>query len=397
MERSSNNGNEGKRIVILGAGFGGLAAANMLRKGLPQQHRVIVIDRKKEFMMGLVNLWILHGDRKLEDAQTPLAGLDAKGIEYLNDEVTAIDTAGMAVSCSKHGRIAYDYLMIALGSELAPEHVSGFAGSGGYDLYDPQQVPPLREKLLSLSRGRVAVCIMGMPYKCPPAPYEAALLIHDLFEKRGVRQDIEIDIYTPTPIALPVAGPEISRSVVSMVEQHGIRFYASHKLRSVADGGRLEFENGATASCDVLVGIPQHRAPDVVKASGLVAAGAEWMAVDRGTLRTSFKNVFAIGDVTEIKIGQQQLAIPKAGIFAEAQAKVAAQQIIDEINRHEPASRFDGKGFCFMEVGNRQAGYIEADFFASPAPVLRLDPPSPQNYEKKHEFERSRLKEWLLL
>lgn len=391
----------GKRIVILGAGFGGLAAANMLRKNLGQEHRVIVIDRKKEFMMGLVNLWILHGDRRLEDAQTPLAGLDAKGIEYLNDEVMAIDTGNMSVSCRSHGKISYDYLIIALGSELAPERVAGFAGRG-YNLYDAQQVPPLREKLLSVSKGMVAVCIMGMPYKCPPAPYEAALLIHDLFEKRGVRNNIEIDIYTPTPIALPVAGPQISKDVVSMVEQHGIRFHPSHKLKSVSgDGGerRLEFENGASASCDVLVGIPQHRAPDVVKASGLAAAGSEWMAVDRATLRVpQLRNVFAIGDVTEIKIGQQQqLAIPKAGIFAEAQAKVAAQQIIDEVNRREPAARFDGKGFCFMEVGGGQASYVEGNFFAEPAPALRLDPPSEQNYEKKHEFERSRLKEWLLL
>jgi sulfide:quinone oxidoreductase len=255
----------GKRIVILGAGFGGLAAAGALRKSLGPDHRVIVIDRKREFMMGLVNLWILHGDRRLEDAQTPLAGLDAKGIEYLNDEVAGIDAAGMSVSCKNHGRISYDYSIVALGAELAPERVAGFVGRG-YNLYDPPQVPPLREKLLSLSAGRVAVCIMGMPYKCPPAPYEASLLIHDLLEKRGTRKHVEIDVYTPTPIALPVAGPEVSKAIVQLVEQHGIRFHASHKLKSVSEV--LEFENGAREKYDVLVGIPQHRVPDVVRGSG---------------------------------------------------------------------------------------------------------------------------------
>jgi sulfide:quinone oxidoreductase len=381
----------GKRIVILGAGFGGLAAANMLRRNLPQDgHRIIVIDRKKEFMMGLVNLWILHGDRQLADAQTPLASLNARGVEYLNDEVTAIDAAGMGVVCKGHGRISFDYLVVALGSELAPERVQGFVGRG-YNLYDPPQVPPLREKLLSLSRGRVAVCIMGMPYKCPPAPYEASLLISDIFEKKGNRKDVEIDVYCPAPISLPVAGPDVSKSVVQLIESKDIRFRPLHKLRAVSDS--LEFEDGASEKYDVLVGIPQHRVPDVIKSSGLAAG--DWVAVDRKTLRTQFANVFAIGDVTEIKVGP--LAIPKAGIFAEAQARVVAQEIIDDINAVAPQSGgFDGKGFCFMETGNNQAGYVEADFFADPSPVVRLEPPSGDSYHKKHEFERSRVREWLL-
>lgn len=398
-DSNDGNGGESKRIVVLGAGFGGLAAASMLRKNLPQDHRVIVIDRKKEFMMGLVNLWILHGDRKLEDARTPLAGLDAKGIEYLNDEVTAIDAAAMSVTCKGHGRIAYDYLIIALGAELAPERVEGFVGRG-YNLYDAPQVPPLREKLLSLKQrgsGRVAVCIMGLPYKCPPAPYEAALLIREMLGDR--EENIQIDIYTPTPIALPVAGPDVSRQVVESVEGRGIRFHPLRKLKSVSDGLVLAFEDGSTAQCDVLVGIPQHRLPDVIRTSGLVAEEGkeQWMAIDRRTMRTRFRNVFAVGDVTEIKVGDQQLAIPKAGIFAEAEARVAAQQIIDEIKNRQPAAAFDGRGYCFMETGGRKAGYIEADFFAEPAPVLRLEPPSEGNYLQKHEFERSRIAEWLLL
>ena len=378
------------RIVILGAGFGGLAAGSMLRSQLSQEHSVVVIDRKKEFMMGLVNLWILHGDRKLEDAQTPLTGLNAKGIEYLNDEVAAINAKGKSVECKSHGKMSYDYLVIALGSELAPERVAGFVGRG-YNLYDAPQVPLLREKLLSMKKGKVAVCIMGMPYKCPPAPYEASLLIHDMLERNGTRKEIEIDVYAPAPIALPVAGPEVSREVVAIIERHGIHFHASHKLKTVSD--TLEFENGAVQNYDALVGIPQHRVPDVIKSSGLAAG--DWMAVDRKTLRTNFENVFAIGDVTEIKVGQ--LAIPKAGIFAEAQAKVAAQQIADEINSKPPSSAaFDGKGFCFMETGNGQAGYVDADFFADPAPVVRLEPASRQNYEKKHDFERTRVRQWLL-
>lgn len=151
----------GKRILILGAGFGGLAAATELRKGLGQDHRVIVVDRKRSFMMGLVKLWILEGSRRLEESQTPLDGLNAKGIEYLNDEVTRIDVASSRVQAKEHGWIEYDYLVVALGAELVPDRIAGFVGNG-YNLYDAQQVPKLRDKLLELKRGRVAVAIMGM-------------------------------------------------------------------------------------------------------------------------------------------------------------------------------------------------------------------------------------------
>ena len=380
----------GKRILILGAGFGGLAAATELRKSLEPDHRVIVVDRKKSFMMGLVKLWILEGSRRLEESQTPLDGLNAKGIEYLNDEVTQIDLASNRVQARDHGWLEYDYLIVALGAELAPDRVAGFVGRG-HNLYDAQAVPELREKLLALKRGKVAIAIMGMPYKCPPAPYEASMLIDSMLARHGTRNNIEIDIYAPAPIALPVAGPQISANVVEIVSQRGIHFHPSHKLKSVTDG-KIEFENGNKADYDVLVGIPPHRVPEVVRSSGL--AEGDWVAIDRNTMKTRFKNVFAIGDVTEIKVGA--LALPKAGIFAEEQAKVAARQIIDEISGRPAITTFAGQGYCFMDVGNRRAGFLEGDFFNPAGPTLRLEAPSEQNFQKKQDFERTRIKEWLL-
>ncbi|HEY3094339.1 MAG TPA: FAD/NAD(P)-binding oxidoreductase, partial [Nitrososphaera sp.] len=373
-----------------GAGFGGLAAATELRKSLDPDNRVIVVDRKKSFMMGLVKLWILEGSRDLEESQTTLDGLNEKGIEYLNDEVTKIDIAQNRVQAMDHGWIEYDYLIVALGAELAPEKITGFVGKG-YNVYDAQQVPKLREKLVGLKRGKVSVAIMGMPYKCPPAPYEASLLIDNMLTKHGTRSSIEIDLYAPAPIALPVAGAQISANVVEIVSQRGIRFHPSHKLKSVTDG-KLEFENGSKADYDVLVGIPPHVVPEVVRSTGLVEG--DWVAVDRNTMKTKFKNVFAIGDVTEIRVGA--MALPKAGIFAEEQAKVAARQIIDEISGRPAVATFAGKGYCFMDVGNRRAGYLEGDFFNPGGPSLRLEAPSEQNFQKKQDFERTRIKEWLL-
>jgi len=378
-----------KHIVILGAGFGGLTAANALRKNLDQDQRITVIDKKSWFMMGLVKLWVLEGTRKLEESKVPLEALNAKGIEYLNDEAIKIDTATNRIQAKDHGWIHYDYLIVALGAELVPEKVPGFV-ERGYNLYDPQQVPVLREKLLSLKKGKVAIAIMGMPYKCPPAPYEASIIISNLLAKSGSRESVEIDVYSPAPIALPVAGPQISASVVEILSQHGIRFNASHKLQAVSET-HLEFENGAKKDFDLLVGIPPHRAPEVARNSGL--ASGDWISVDSHTMKTSAKNVFAVGDVTEIKVGT--LALPKAGIFAEEEAKVVAQQIIDEIAGRQATAAFTGRGYCFMEVGNNRAGYLEADFYNQAGPVLKLEAPSEQNYEKKLDFERRRVKEWL--
>jgi sulfide:quinone oxidoreductase len=380
----------GKRILILGAGFGGLAAATELRKGLGQDHRVIVIDRKKSFMMGLVKLWILEGSRRLEESQTPLEGLSAKGIEYLYDEVIMIDAESKRVQAKDHGWLEYDYLIVALGAELVPDRIPGFVGRG-YNLYDAQQVPKLRDALLKLERGRVAITIMGMPYKCPPAPYEASLIIDSVLSRRGNRSSVEIDVYAPAPIALPVAGAQVSANVVEIISNRGIQFHPSHKLKSVADG-KLEFENETKADYNVLVGIPPHRIPEAVRSSRL--ADGDWVAVDRNTMKTRFASVFAIGDVTEIKVGA--FAVPKAGIFAEEQGKIAAGQIIGEIGDRPATTTFTGQGYCFMEVGNGQAGLLAADFFNPAGPQIRLDAPSEQNFQKKQDFERTRIKEWLL-
>lgn len=380
----------GKRILILGAGFGGLAAANILRKGLDRNHRIIIIDKKKSFMMGFVKLWVLAGSRKLEESQTLLDGLNAKGIEYLNDEIVKIDTASCNVLAKDHGSIEYDYLIVALGAELVPEMINGFVGRG-YNLYDAAQVPKLRERLLSLRSGKIAIAIMDTRYKCPPAPYEAAMIISNLLAQRRIRNSVDIDLYVPSQIALPVAGPQISTTIVEMISQQDIHFHPSHKLKSVSDR-QLDFENGIRQYYDVLIGIPPHRAPEVVRSSGLTCGG-NWIAIDRLTMKTAIKNVYAVGDVTEVKVGA--MALPKAGIFAEEEAKVAARQIIDTIMSKTAIATFSGQGYCFMETGSKRACCLEVDFYNETGPLIKLEAPSEKNFEKKQDFERIRVNEWL--
>ena len=397
---------EGKRILILGAGFGGLTAANLLQKNLSSlspsvEYQITIIDQKDYFMMGLVNLWILSGIRTFKDSKIDLNRLENKGIIYLNDKVTGIDVASKTVTIreSSNLKLKYDYLIIALGTEYSFEEINGFRENGGFNLYDAEQVTKLRERVLSLKKGTIAICITSIPYKCPPAPYEASLLINDILVKNGTRDSIDIHIYTPTPISLPIAGAKVSQDVTNLLNHNHINFHPLHKIKAVLNMEKIEFENENWANYDLLIGIPSHKIPEVIRNSGLITHGQNWINADKFSLRTDFENVFAIGDVTEIKVNEN-VAIPKAGVFAEAQAKVVSQQIVDDIKNDknkQSSSRFDGKGFCFMEVGNEKAGYIAVDFYHENGPYTLLEPPSDESYKKKLDFERSKINEWLLL
>jgi sulfide:quinone oxidoreductase len=385
----------GKRILILGSGFGGLTAANLLRRNLSPEHRIAVVDKKEFFMMGLVNLWILSGIRRLEDSQVALNKLENKEITFLNDEVTAIDVFQKSIRTRSNNKLEYDYLIIALGAELAAQDIRGFISNGGFNLYDAEQIPKLREKIIALKNQRIAICITNIPYKCPPAPYEASLLINDILVKNGTRDSIDIDLYTPSPIALPVAGPKLSQDIVNLLKDNHINFHPLHKLKEVVNKKIIEFENGNKINYDLLIGIPPHKVPTVIKSSGLIKEGQNWIDVDKFSLKTKYENVFAIGDVTEIKVDQTAI-IPKAGIFAEGQAKSVSYQIIDEITNQSHNIKFDGRGFCFMEIGNKKAGFLAADLYDVTGPITRLETPSEESYRKKLDFERSRIMEWLL-
>jgi sulfide:quinone oxidoreductase len=392
-----------KQVLILGGGFGGLTSANLIRKNLSQEEcQITVIDKNQYFMMGLVNLWILSGSRRLNDSQVALNKLEAKGIKFLNDEITSIDLNENSITTkANHNRLKYDYLIIALGAELAPERIMGFKdhGESCFNIYDSKQVPCLREKLFSVKSGRIAVCITDVPYKCPPAPFEVSLLINDILVKNKTRDFIDLNMYVPTPIALPAAGAKVSQDVLKLLNNNHIKFYPMHKLTKVLDEKTIEFENGNKTGYDLLILVPPHQVPRVIKNSDLLGdKDQRWIHVDRFTLRTKYKNIFAIGDVTEIRV-DDATTVPKAGIFAEGEAKAVSQQIIYEIknsNGDKESTKFDGKGFCFMEVGDKKAGYIDVDLYNKAGPTTRLEPPSYEFYQKKLDFERNRLNDWLI-
>ncbi|MCI0341229.1 MAG: NAD(P)/FAD-dependent oxidoreductase [Planctomycetales bacterium] len=378
-----------KSVVILGGGFGGITAALELRKAVAADRAAItLVDRKPRFLMGLRKLWIVAGVGNRADGERPLAALRARGVDVREAAVTAVDTGARAVR-TEAGDLPYDFLVVALGAEPRPDLVPGFS-EAAFNLYDPEQSEKLGARVASLSRGRVVIGVAGVPYKCPPAPYECAMLLDEAFRKRGVRDAIEIRTFTVQPMSLPVLGRKRCDEFEGRLQAKGIAFEAKKKLVKL-DGSRAVFEDG-TLEADVLAIVPPHRPPAVVKASGLTGAG-EWVAVDRGTLRAGPAGVYAIGDVTDIPLANK-MSLPKAGIFAELEGKAVAAGIAAEILGKAAPTPFDGRGYCFVEHGAGQAAAVQGEFFAEGEPKVEFLAPTPEGYAKKVEFERERLKAW---
>ena len=378
----------GRRIVILGGGFGGITAAVSLREALGPEHTVALVDRRDEFMMGLRMLWMLAGRATRREGTRPLQALAARGVEVRRAAVRGIDLRDRTVA-TDDGVLPWDYLVVALGAEPRPDLIAGW-NPAACNLYDADDVERVVPRLRGLREGVVHVAVLGVPYKCPPAPYEAALLLDDLFRRRGLRGGIRIQASTVQPMSLPVAGPEACAQLEGQLARQGIEFAPNRRPLGV-DGTAVVYDSGRVEA-DVLLAVPPHRPPAVVADSGLALRG-EWIAVDPRTLRTSADGVFAVGDVVDIPLATG-LSLPKAGVFAEQQARVVAGQIVAEITGSPPPAPFDGEGYCFIEVGGEQAALVRGNFYASPAPRLEVTAPSAEAYRQKVEFERERLGRW---
>jgi sulfide:quinone oxidoreductase len=317
-------------------------AANTLRRRLDRQHQIVLVDRAAQHVYTPSFLWMMLGWREPREITRDLSRLERKGIEVVQEKITEIDPARRLVRTERR-QISGDYLIIALGAEGRPEAVPGLA-EGGHNLYDLDGVLGLRQALAGFREGRVAVTVASLPFKCPGAPYEAAMLIEASLRERGLRERVQVDIYTPEPLPMPVAGKALGEAVKTMVASKGIDYHPQCKLQAVDPGrGELVFENGERAGYDLLVAIPPHRCPAVVKESGLVGE-AGWVPVDRGTLQTAHTGVYAIGDVTAIKL-PVGLMLPKAGVFAHHEAEVVAHNIAAEITRRGAPRAFEGDGY----------------------------------------------------
>lgn len=382
---------QSKTILVLGGGIGGVVVATRLRKQLPRQHRVVLIERQQECVFAPSFLWLMTGQRTRKNISRTLQKLQRLGVELVYGEVDQINPEQRMVMVNNQ-EYSGDYLVIALGAELAPEMIPGLADAG-HNLYSLAGVEELRDTRHAVTAGRIVVLISGMPFKCPAAPYEATMLLESDCRKRGIRDRVTIDLYSPEPGPMGVAGPIVSQQVRQMVESKGINYHPEHAVVRVdADAKRIEFAGGVTAGYDLLVYIPPHRAPRVVSKAGLTGESG-WVPVDRETLLTKFPDVYAIGDVTGIMLSMGK-PLPKAGVFAHGEAEVVADNLIYSITGKGSSRSYAGHGECFIEIGDGKAGFGSGNFFAEPAPQIKLRRPGFLLHLGKVAFEKYWLFKW---
>lgn len=380
-----------RTAIVLGGGIGGVTAATHLRRLLPPDHRIVLIDKEPTFSLCMANLWLMTGERgDIGDGQRPLKALEGRGVEVVLGTIESIDPVARAIGTTA-GRIEGDYLILALGADKNAAALPGFADSA-LNLYAAAGAVKLREALDRFENGRIVVLVSRTPFSCPAAPYEAALLIDSRLRAAGRRDGAEIALYTPEDLPMPVAGPHVGRELVRMLEDRGIEFHPEQIAMKIDPQRRKVLFELEDATFDVLVGVPPHRAPAVVSQSGLTDASG-WVAVDPLSLATRFPGVYAIGDVTAVRLANGMF-LPKAGVFADAQARTVAGSIAAAINGEGSASHYDGQGFCYVEVGDGMAAYGGGNFYGLPGPRITLEAPSARYRSEKEGLERSLLALW---
>ena len=382
--------NDSKTVVVLGGGVGGVTAAITLRKILPSNHHVVVVDRGSHHLFSPSLLWLMTGSRSKSKITRPMERLSRRGIEVIRDEIVEILPETRQVRLGDEQTLDADYLVISLGAELDHEAIPGLAETG-HCFYNLAGAESLRDALATFDGGRIVVLTAAPAYKCPAAPYEAAMLLKDFCKKRGLGGRTQVDLYAAEPGPMGVTGPEVSAAVRQMVEDSAIGYHPEHQVSHVDAATRtIVFDNGTKVAFDLLAYVPPHQPPKVVSDTDLVDESG-WVPVDRHTMETSDPGVYAVGDVTRIPLSVGK-PLPMAGVFAERQATVVAENIARAITGEGGPATFEGNGECFIETGSGKAGFGRGNFYAEPAPEITLHQPSRRWHLGKVMFEKNWLR-----
>jgi len=382
-----------KRVMILGAGFGGIAASNTLRRLLPMEHEILLIDKSTRFHVGAGKTWIMLGERTYEQISQSTTALLAPGIRFVEANVQGISLSDHTVSVSRES-LNWDFLVIALGADLNPAVVPGLA-EAAHTFYTVEGAERLKAELEQFSEGDIAILIPKTPFKCPPAPYEAAILLHEAFRRRGLGSKVRVAIHTIEGAPMATAGAEMGQYIKNELAQRDIAFFPQRLVSRIEPAARcIVFEGGSEARYDLLIAIPPHVAPKVVRDAQLVNQSG-WIPVDPKTMHVrqpaEARAVYAAGDVTFVPLpGRYKpdvgLALPKAGVFAEAHGRIAAQQIAAEILGRPLGEAFDGKGYCFLETGGNRALKADGSFYELPHPIMQKRTPDEAQFRDKLDW-----------
>ena len=372
-----------KHVVILGAGFGGLELATRLSDSLADDVRVTLIDQNDSFSFGFSKLDVLLGRKTAAEVRLPYRDISKVGVEFRQERVASIDPERRRVT-TDGGSYDADVLAVALGADYDFAATPGFE-EGGLEYYSVPGAERMRDALPSFESGTILIGILGHPFKCPPAPFEGALLLHDHLVERGIRADAEIRVIGPMAAPVPIT-KELSKTFLDALQERGIEYVPRQRVVELDPRSKqARLESGGTVSYDLFVGIPVHRVPAAVESSGLAVDG--WVSVDRANLATRFPDVYALGDVSA-------LPMAKAGVFAEAAAAVVADDIAARLRGEELQQPYEGAGSCYIEFGGGMVGKVEANFLGGPAPTARLVGPSQDLARDKETFASTRRARW---
>jgi sulfide:quinone oxidoreductase len=372
-----------ERVVVLGAGFGGLELCTMLSEAFGAQIDVTLIDRSETFVFGFSKLDVMFGRATPDSVRLAYRDVAKPGVRVLRETITAIDSETRRVTTDA-GVHEADFLVIALGADYDMDATPGLA-EGGNEFYSVAGAERLGGIIPGFSQGHVIIGVCDAPFKCPPAPSECALLLHDELTARGVRDACDISFVIPFGTPVPPS-PETSAALVKEFAERDIRLISGRRV-SALDPGRsvAMLDDGAELQFDLFLGVPKHRAPDVVIASGMTEDG--YVPVDSATLQTRFPDVYAVGDVATA-------GVPKAGVFAEGAARVVAQTLIARLRGGEPPGPHLGRGTCYIEFGRGRVGSVDIDFLSGPSRTGTFNPPSAALVAEKEHFGSSRRTRW---
>jgi sulfide:quinone oxidoreductase len=371
------------KILILGAGFGGLELAAQLSSEIGNTAEITVIDEKPGFVFGFSKLDVMFGKRRAESVFHPYGGIDKAGVRFVQATIRSIDPSRKSVATDSD-QFDADVLVVALGADLDPSATPGLV-EFGHEFYTVPGAFALRDVLESFDGGDVVIGVTSTPFKCPPAPSETALLMHDYLTRTGRRTKSSISLAMPLGVPIPPS-PGASAALLAAFEERGID-WRPERLVTALDGDRsvVVLNDGETLPFDLFLGIPVHKAPSVVVESGLTVDG--WIPVNPESLKTEFPGVYAVGDVTSV-------GTPKAGVFAEGQASIVAGQIIAEYRNESSARTYDGRGICYLEFGSGEVATVDVTFLSGAAPVGEIQGPSIELATSKAEFGSSRIMRW---
>jgi sulfide:quinone oxidoreductase len=372
-----------ERVLVLGAGFGGLELATRLSEELGDSVDVTLIDQADGFVFGFSKLDVMFGRTVAEAVHHPYRDLVKPGVHFEQTTIRAIDPEARSVETDA-GSFEGDVMVVALGADLDPGATPGLL-EAGHEFYTLAGAFGLRDVLSGFEGGRVVIGVTSAPFKCPPAPSETALLIHDYLVGRGLRERSEISLVMPLPVPIPPS-PAASEALLEAFAQRDIGWHPGQLIRELDPTSNVaRFADGTEMGFDLFLGVPTHHVPVVVADSGMAVDG--WIPVNPLTLETSYPGVYAVGDVTSV-------GTPKAGVFSERQAAVAADRIISRIGGGTSGSEYDGLGTCYLEFGHDEVARVEVKFVSGQPPSGRYEEPSQMLAADKAEFGASRIQRW---